>query len=489
MDDKALLNLSNRMHNDFYVGVVGSVRSGKSTFINSFFNKKVLPYIKDEFTKHKILDELPQTALGKQIMTVEPKFIPSTQLEVNIGDSYKLNLRMVDCVGAIIDGAVGHIVDGEPRLVKTPWFEEEIPFAEAARIGTEKVIYNHSNLGIYVTSDGSFGEFERKDYEKIEEELIPLMISLNKPFVIVLNTLDPTTSEATNLAKELEDKYNVSTIAVNAVKMSEEDIDIVLKKALSEFSITELNIKIPDYLEPLGDDILLKKSINELISNVKENYQKLKDVEKIKKTFEESDLFSNVTIELLTPEEGIASLKLETSDEKYQSLVEELIGDNSKTKAKFISYLYESKQATKVYANLKPALEMAKETGYGISIPDSSEMKLLPPSIIKQNGKYGVKLQAVAPSLHVIKVDVESTFSPIIGSEMQSQMIIENLDLNEENNDVWNKEFFGRKLSDIVNDGIRSKIYQMSEKSKDKLKDVLDKIMNSNRNGLIAIIL
>lgn len=489
MNDEALLNLSNRMKNDFYIGVVGSVRSGKSSFINSFFKIMVLPNVDDEFLKHKILDELPQTAAGRQIMTVEPKFIPSTSLEMNINDTV-MNIRFVDCVGEIIPTSEGYGSDTEPRLVKTPWFDEAIPFKEAAQIGTEKVIYNHSNLGIYITSDGSFGDFKRYDYENIEAHLIPKMKELNKPFVILLNTKDPKSAEAAKLAKELERKWNVSCICISSISLTREDCNTILSKALEEFPIADLEISLPDYVNVIGEDIPLKSEIDKTIKEIENKYSKVKDVENICSGLRGSNLFSNVRLELLEASTGKASIVLDLDDSKYKEIVDSLLGENSKTKADFISYLYTSKKANEVYAQVKEAILQAQETGYGVSIPRIEDMKLLPPSVVKKNGMYGVKLSATAPCIHMIAVDLESSFTPIIGSEEQSKMLMDSLS-NEsvDDSEVWNKEFFGKKLADIVNDSMKSKIYNLPDRSKDKIKGVLDKIMNSQRNNLIAIIL
>ena len=318
MNDMALENLSKRMQNDFYVGVVGSVRSGKSSFINSFFRLMVLPDIDDEFLKHKILDELPQSAAGRQIMTVEPKFIPSASLQMNINDTI-MNLRFVDCVGEIIPSSEGYGSDQEPRLVKTPWFDEAIPFKEAAMIGTEKVIFNHSNLGVYVTSDGSFGEFKRYDYENIENSLIPKMKDLNKPFVILLNTKDPTKKETLDLAKSLEDKWQVSCIALNVLNMTKDDCNLLLSKALEEFPIADLEILLPDYINVVGDDIKLKADIKATIEEIENKYSKVKDVDNICYNLRKSNLFSNVKLDLLEKSSGKASIILDLDDSNVVS--------------------------------------------------------------------------------------------------------------------------------------------------------------------------
>ncbi len=487
MNDTALINISNRMKNDFYVGVVGAVRSGKSSFINSFFKQMILPYINDEFLKHKIVDELPQSAAGKQIMTVEPKFIPSTSALLELGDT-KISIRLVDCVGEIIPSSEGYGNDAEPRLVKTPWFDDPIPFKEAASIGTEKVIYNHSNLGIYVTSDGTFGDFSREEYELVDDNLIPKIIELNKPFVIVLNTKNPLSQESIKLAHDLEEKWNVGVIPLSAISMTKDECIKVLNKALEEFPIGELNIMLPDYIEVLGEDIELKKSIITSINDIEASYKKVKDINNICNALRDTNIFNDVKLELMNASNGSANIKLELDDEKYNEIVESLLGESMRTKADFIEYLYHSKKANEIYAQVKNAIMEAKETGYGVSVPRLEDMKLITPEVVRKNGMYGIRLAAKAPVIHMIAVDLESSFTPIIGSEEQSNMLMSSLTESDDEK-LWNTEFFGRKLCDIVNDSMKSKIHSLPDKSKEKIKGVLDKIMNSNHNNLIAIIL
>jgi stage IV sporulation protein A len=487
MNDTSLINIAGRMKNDFYVGVVGSVRSGKSTFINSFFKLMILPNIDDEFLKHKIVDELPQSAAGKQIMTVEPKFIPSASATIDIGDT-KVSLRFVDCVGEIIPSSEGYGNDEEPRLVKTPWYDDAIPFKEAAQIGTEKVINNHSNLGIYVTSDGSFGEFKRKEYEAVENNLIPKMKELNKPFVIVLNTKNQASSETLSIAKELEDKWNVGVVVLSALNMTKEDCKKVLAKALDEFPISDLEIALPDYIGVIGDDIEIRKTINEAIKEVEMKYTKVKEVNFICNNLRDTNIFSNVTLELFDAATGVATIKLELDDDKYNEIVTSLLGDVMDTKADFINFLYKSRKANEVYNQVEEAINQAKESGYGVSVPKLEDMMLLPPQVVKKNGMFGVKLAAKATVIHMIAVDLESSFTPIIGSEEQSKMFMNSLSESDDEK-LWNTEFFGKKLSDIVNESMKLKVNSLPIKSKDKIKNVLDKIMNSNHNNLIAIIL
>lgn len=487
MNNDKLNELVKRMNGDLMVAVVGSTRSGKSTFVSKFMQKKILPHIKDDFLKNKLLDELPQTAEGKQIMTVEPKFIPSQQISVEI-DDITMNLRFVDSVGYVLDEALGYETEDGPRYVKTPWFEEEIEFREAALIGTKKIMQNHSNLGIVLTSDGSFGEFTRKSYAKIEAEIITEMKNLAKPFVIVLNTKNPQSLEAINLVKELEELYDESVIACNCKELSEEDIDQIISLALQEFPIQKLNITMPSFIDTLGDEIEMKKEITILLETITGEFRKIKEVEKIVSALNECKYFSTVAIEIADVAEGLVTIKVELAEDAISDLIEELCGKKIETKSDLLEALYTGHKAMNLYDEFNDSLVQCKEYGYGVHIPSLNDMKLLPPTIIKQGGRYGVKVSAIAPSIHLIKVDVESSFSPIIGSLEQSKVLIESLEKNGED-EIWNKEIFGRKLSEIVNDGIKQKIYALPENSKEKLKDVLSKLINSNRSSLIAIIL
>lgn len=487
MNNDKLNELVKRMNGDLMVAVLGSTRSGKSTFVNKFMQLKILPYVKDDFLRNKLLDELPQTADGKQIMTVEPKFIPSQQISVDIND-ISTNLRFVDSVGYVLDSAIGYKTEDGPRYVKTPWFEEEIEFREAARIGTKKIMENHSNLGIVITSDGTFGEFSRDDYQNVEDELINEMKDLKKPFVIVLNTKDQNSPEAQKLAEELKTKYNESVYACNIKEMTEVDIDQIISLAIKEFPIEFLEIELPSYLTKIGDDIELKRNIDEVIETTSNQFRKIKEVEEIVKTLNETEYFEDVKIELEDVSIGKVKINIKLKEEYLSILMKELTGKEIKTQEDLVLALYNGHKAEALYDELGAALTQCKENGYGVAIPSLNDMKLLPPTIIKQAGRYGVKVSAIAPSIHLIKVDVESSFSPIIGSLEQSKVLIDSLE-NEKDEEIWNKEIFGRKLSEIVNDGIKQKIYALPETSKEKLKDVMSKLINSNRNSLIAIIL
>ncbi len=489
MEEKSLEAVIKRCRGEFYLGVVGSVRSGKSTFINKFIENKVLPYVDDEYLKNKIVDELPQTASGKKITTVEPKFIPNNSITVNVNNC-SMNIRLVDSVGYVIPNALGHFDDQGPRMVKTPWFEDDISFKEAAEVGTKKVIENHSTIGIVLTSDGTISEFCREDYKYAEDTVIQQLQELNKPFVVVVNTANPNSKEAIACKKEIEEKWNVSVCLVNVLYMESSDIDYILDSALQEFEIESIDLQLPKYLTVLGDDNDIKKRVMSTIEEQTCDYTKFKDVKKIKESLQASLLFKSVEVVLEDASTSSASIELSLDDQYYDDIILSLIGKPLETKGDLISILAEYCTLKQDFSQIGDALKSVNETGYGISLPSVRQMKLLKPEVIKQSGRFGVKLKAIAPSIHLIKVDVESTFEPIIGSEEQSKMLIDNLLAgNDELTEVWDKEIFGRKLSEVVNDGIKTKIHMIPENAKVKLQDTLSRIVNTKTTGLIAIIL
>jgi len=491
MSDSIIRNVVYRTNGEMYIGVVGSVRSGKSLFIRKFIENKVLPYVGEEL-KDNIIDDLPQSAEGRTIMTVEPKFVPANPANITIDKDLKLSVRLVDCVGYIIPSSKGYKnEDDTPRLVRTPWFSENIPFEEAASIGTKKVIENHSHIGILMTSDGSFGEFSRADYEAVEEELVDELISLDKPFVIVLNTNQVNSEQTRKLVEDLTEKYQVSVVAVDVYNLTSADIDRILKEALNEFDISKLDIKVPNWLTVLDDSHSAKSEFNEVLSDVTGEFRKFKHVNLIREKLVECELFESVEITNLDSGSGEVVIEIGLSDELYNGIVEEIIGDAINDRGKFISLLQDATIAQREYGNYRSALEAVKTTGYGIAIPQVENMVLETPEVIKQGGRYGIRLRAQAPSIHMIKVNVESSFEPIIGSEEQSKKLLEKLtnDFEENPNEIWNSEIFGRKLSEVVNDGVKAKIYMLPENIQYKVKESLEKIVNKGRGGIIAIIL
>lgn len=492
MSNNIIRDVTFRTNGEMFIGVVGPVRSGKSMFIRKFMEIKVLPFVESLDLKNKIIDELPQSAEGKAIMTVEPKFVPSNAVTINVETDLTLSVRLVDCVGYIIPSAKGYSnEDATPRLVRTPWFNENIPFVDAATIGTKKVIENHSNLGILMTSDGSFGEFTRHEYERVEENMVDEMKKLNKPFVIIVNTTSPNSESTKALVKALEEKYEVCVVAINVMDLNNNDIDNILRKALSEFDINELNIKVPSWIQALHDDSPYKKEFNEVIESVTGEFRKFKHIDLIKETLAETEFFDEVRITNIDSATGDVEITIDCSDELYNTIIRDLIGDSIDERGKFITLLQEFTVAKKEYDCYRTALETVKATGYGIAIPTLEDMVLDTPEVVKHGGRYGVKLRAIAPSVHMIKVDVESTFEPIIGTEEQSKKLIETIMLGYEDNPIaiWNSEIFGRKLSEVVNDGIKAKLYLVPENAQQKFRESLEKVVNKGKGGILAIIL
>lgn len=484
-------DIVNRTNGELYIGVVGSVRSGKSTFIRKFMEMKVLPFVLDD-NKNKIIDELPQSAQGKGIMTVEPKFVPSNPASISINDEIKLEVRLVDCVGFVISNAKGYINDdGTYKLVKTPWFNDDIPFKDAASIGTKKVMENHSHIGLVFTSDGSFGEFNREDYANVEDELVEEMKKQDKPFVIIINTKEPNSDQTKQLINNLESKYNVKTLGIDVLNLTDNDIDRIIKESLNEFNINKIDINVPNWLSNLADSNEYKINFTNKINEVTGKYRKFKDVMNIKSRLDDFDMFERVTIDSLDSGSGNVEITIEMKEELFDDILRSIVGPSIDDRGEFIKYLSEASIAKTEYEKYKYAIESVKTSGYGIALPNIDELILEEPSIIKQGNRYGIKLNAKAPSIHMIKVDVESTFEPIIGSVEQSNSLLESLnDKNKEDkNSIWDSLVFGRKISEVVNDGIKAKLYSVKEDTTIKLRECLEKMINKGKGGIITILL
>lgn len=492
MSNKVLNDIVKRTNGEIYIGVVGPVRSGKSTFIRKFMEIKVLPYINDKQIHDKILDELPQSGEGKLITTVEPKFIPSTQIKVVIDNDMNISVRLVDCVGYIIPSAKGYMNDdGTSRLVQTPWFGESIPFEDAATLGTKKVIDAHSHIGIVVTSDGSFGDFSRPEYEKVEEEIISELKNIKKPFVIILNTSKPNAIETTNLVKNLEDKYEIKVIAIDVKNQNENDIDAILKKALEEFDITELNLVVPNWIKHLNDNIEYKEKFNELVNLTTGQFRKMKDIFNIQEVLMESGLFLEVNIDNVDTGSGIVDIGIECDENLYLNIVEEIIGEKLNDKGKFIEVIQDFVKAKEVYKRIGNSLETLDKKGYSLIIPEASQMELLTPELIKDGNRYGIKLKANATVIELVQLKIDSSFEPIIGSKEQAEALMTHMLKNyeEDPNTLWKSEIFGRELGDVINDGVKGKINNINDEIQNKFKESLEKVINNNKGGIIAIIL
>ena len=479
-------NIAKRSGGEIYLGVVGGVRTGKSTFIKKVVETLIVPNMEDEYEKKRALDEIPQSAAGKTIMTTEPKFVPNNTASIKI-DDIKCNIKLIDCVGYMINNAIGATDENGPRMVKTPWYNEEIPFTEAAEIGTEKVIKEHSTIGIVVTSDGSIGEFQRSDYIEAEKRVIEELKSIGKPFIVVLNSTHPNLPDTENISKNIKEQYNIPVLPRNIESMTEKEMYNILREALYEFPVLEVRVNMPEWISILNPDNKIKKSFIESIKESVIEIDKIRDIDKITNNFLENEYIEKCYLSDIDTSTGIITVNITAPIELYNETLKELINKDIKSKADLLSLFQEYNTAKKEYDNIKYALNMVKQTGYGIATPTIEDMKLDKPEIIKQGPRYGVKLRAIAPSIHLIKVDVESTFEPIIGSEVQSKELIDYL--NNNNNDIWKSEIFGRSLESIVQEGIQSKINLMPDNIRFKLQNTLTKVVNKGSNNVITIVI
>lgn len=491
MDKKEIIkNIAKRSGGDIYLGVVGAVRTGKSTFIKRMVETLIVPNIIDEYERKRTLDEIPQSAAGKTIMTTEPKFVPNNTAKVKI-DDFSCNIKLIDCVGYMIDNAIGATDENGPRMVKTPWYNEEIPFTEAAEIGTEKVIKEHSTIGIVVTTDGSIGEFKRTDYLEAENRVIEELKSLGKPFIVVLNTTHPTLPDTERYVEEIKEKHNVPVLPINIENMTEKEMYDILREALYEFPVLEVKVNMPEWIAILNPDNKIKKSYIESIRESVVEIEKIRDVEQITTHFQTSEYIEKCYLSDIDTSTGIITINLSSPNKLYNETIKELINKDIQSKADLLSLFQEFNVAKKEYDQIKYALNMVKQTGYGVATPSIEDMKLDKPEIIKQGARYGIKLKAVAPSIHMIRVDVESTFEPIIGSELQSKELIDYIMKDHDTNptEIWKSEIFGRSLDSIVQEGIQSKISLMPENIRFKLQNTLTRVVNKGSNNVITIVI
>ena len=491
MNEKVIIPLAQRGNGDIYLGVVGAVRTGKSTFIKKFIENLVVPNIDDEIEKKRYLDEIPQTAQGKTIMTTEPKFVPSSGAKIKV-DEFTANIKLIDCVGYVIPNCNGYVdLEGNPRMVMTPWFPEAIPFTEAAEVGTSKVIRDHSTIGIVVTTDGSIGELNRDDYVEAEAKVVNELKDIGKPFIIVLNSKNPNSEATKTLAQDLSNTYNVTVLPLSILDMRSEDIYEVLKAALYEYPVLDIKFNIPEWVAILDNKNEVKKHYLDLIRNCVTEISKVKDVDNILNYIKDSKYINKAFISDLDTGSGTVMVSLDSSDELYNQILQEMIGESINSKAAMIKVFSSYKEGKEEFNGIKEALKQAKSTGYGIVYPTLKDMKLDTPEIIKQGSRYGVKLRAVASSIHLMKVDVVSTFEPIIGSEIQSKELINYImkDYESDPASIWKSEIFGRSLDTIVQEGIQAKLSIMPENTRYKLSQTVTKIVNKGSSNLIAIVL
>lgn len=484
-------DIAERTGGDIYLGVVGAVRTGKSTFIKKFMELVVLPHIENEAERARTQDELPQSAAGKTIMTTEPKFVPNQAVNVLVDDGLEVNIRLVDCVGYTVPGAKGYEDENGPRMINTPWYEEPIPFHEAAEIGTRKVIQEHSTIGVVITTDGSIGDIPRQDYVEAEERVINELKEVGKPFIMVINTVQPYHPDTEKLRAKLNEKYDIPVLAMSVESMRDTDVMNVLREALYEFPVLEVNVNLPSWVMILKDKHWLRESYQEAVKETVKDIKRLRDVERVVEQFSQFEFIDQARLAGIEMGQGIAEIDLYAPDDLYDQILKEIVGVEIRGRDHLLQLMQDFVHAKTEYDQVSDALRMVKQTGYGVAAPSLSDMSLDEPEIIRQGSRFGVRLKAVAPSIHMIKVDVESEFAPIIGTEKQSEELVRYLmqDFEDDPLSIWNSDIFGRSLSSIVREGIQGKLSLMPENARYKLKETLERIINEGSGGLIAIIL
>ena len=484
-------DIAERTGGDIYFGVVGAVRPGKSTFIKKFMELVVIPNIENESDRQRAQDELPQSAAGRTIMTTEPKFVPNQAVSIEVDEGLEVNIRLVDCVGYTVPGAKGYEDENGPRMINTPWYEEPIPFHEAAEIGTRKVIQEHSTIGVVITTDGTIGEIPRRDYIEAEERVVNELKEVGKPFIMIINTVQPYHPDTEQLRQSLSEEYDIPVIAMSVESLRETDVYNVLREALFEFPVLEVNVNLPSWVMVLNEGHWLRQSYQEAVQETVKDIKRLRDVDRVVWQFSQYEFIDRASLAGIDMGQGVAEIDLYAPDELYDQILKEVVGVEIRGKDHLLKLMLDLSHAKIEYDQVADALRMVKQTGYGVAAPALADMSLDEPEIIRHGSRFGVKLKAVAPSIHMIKVDVESTFEPIIGTEKQSEELVRYLmqDFEDDPLSIWNSDIFGRSLSSIVREGIQAKLSLMPENARYKLKETLERIINEGSGGLIAIIL
>ncbi|MBE6729571.1 MAG: stage IV sporulation protein A [Ruminococcaceae bacterium] len=491
MNSNIYNDIATRTGGDIYIGVVGPVRTGKSTFIKQFMNNLVIPNIKEDFSRERANDELPQSSSGRTIMTTEPKFIPENAVNICIGDNADFSVRLIDCVGYIVPSSLGYIENDQPRMVRTPWYDEPVPFNMAAEIGTKKVITEHSTIGLVITTDGSISDIPREEYEEAESRVIAELKEINKPFAVLLNSIYPDSDECQKLKEELLIKYQVPVIPVNCLEIEIDKINEILKEILYEFPVNELRINYPSWINTLPIEHWLRteilKSINEEINDV----NLIRDIEKLEKLSEKNENILSSKISSIDFGKGSAKIELGIKRELFYKILKELTNIEIDNDSALMSNIVSLSKIRKDYERIKNALDEVEATGYGIVMPSIEELTLKEPEIMKQGGRYGVKLRASAPSIHMMKANITTEISPIVGTEKQSEDLVMCLlsEFEEDPIKIWDSNIFGKSLHNLVNEGLHTKLSRMPNDARMRLQETLERVINEGCSGLICIIL
>lgn len=495
MENQAAIykDIALRTDGDIYIGVVGPVRTGKSTFIKRFMDLFVVPNIDNEHKRERTVDELPQSGAGRTIMTTQPKFVPNEAVTMTLKNGAQFNMRLVDCVGYLIDGVIGHRENDAPRMVRTPWAEEDMPFEEAAEIGTRKVISQHSTIGILVTTDGTVTDIPHVNYAPAEERVVRELKEINKPFVVVLNSVDPDGEEALTLASALEEKYDVTVIPVNVAKMTDEDVNVILERILLEFPINELRFTMPKWIRALSVEHPLVCTAVQCVSAAAEEMLRMRDSERMLAAFTQCDNpdITGINIESIELSTGIVTYAIEISPSAFYSILSRECGVEISDELALMTMMKELTASKKEYDRISRALNDVRTDGYGLVAPSMEELTLAEPEIVRQGGRYGVRLRASAPSLHLIRVDINTEICPIVGSEKQSEEMLNYL-LGEFEHDpasIWESNIFGKSLNELVKESLSSKLMHMPPDVRNKVSSTLSRIINDGSGNLICIVL
>lgn len=484
-------DISARTQGDIYIGVVGPVRTGKSTFIKKFMESLVIPNISGEFQKERARDELPQSAAGRTIMTTEPKFIPEDAIELSMEDNIHFRVRLIDCMGYIVPSAVGYIEDEQPRMVHTPWFDEEVPFNMAAEIGTQKVIKEHSTIGLVITTDGSISQIPREEYAEAEERVINELKEINKPFVVALNCVEPESEEALSLAKSLSEKYNVPVLPINCLELDTAQISDLLEKALYEFPAKRIELNFPSWIKSLDENDEFKSNMFAFIGESAKSITNIRSVKSFAQSLSEYKEIEAAAISDSDLSVGKISISVRINSRYYYTVLSSKCGCEIKNEKDLMSVVSELSKIKTKFDKFNSALGEVERTGYGIVMPDIDELTLEEPEIVKQGGRYGVKLKAQAPSIHMIRCNTRTEVAPIVGSESQSQELVMYLlrEFQENPAKIWETDLFGKSLHELVNEGLRGKLERMPDEARDKFRETIERVINEGCSGLICIIL
>lgn len=488
MDFNVYKDIEKRTNGEIYIGVVGPVRTGKSTFIKNFMDVAVVPNIADQNEVKRTMDELPQSSSGKTIMTTEPKFIPNNAVSIKIGGKANVKVRLIDCVGFMVDGATGHMEEDKERMVKTPWFDYDIPFSKAAEIGTQKVISEHSTIGVVITCDGSFTDLDPAEYNKALDKTVRELNSINKPFIILVNSLNPESEQCLKLREEIANKYNVSTLAINCLKLNEKDVNNILENILFEFPITEIVFNVPKWLEIMDFQHELMKYIVDYSKEILGKVIKIKDIKKLK-LLPDKEYMDSAQMASVELSNGKLVLNYDIDDKYYYETLTEMTGTKIDNQLQLIKMVRELSMQKNNYIKVNEAISKVRSTGYGIVTPEREEIVLEDPELIKTGNKYGVKIKATAPSIHFVKANILTEISPIIGSEEQAKDMINFINKKEDGKSIWDTNIFGKSIGQIVDEGITNKINNLTEETQSRMQGTIEKITNDQSRGVICILL